>query len=303
VQSYEPWSKRGKREYPEYLAITLNEQWRKGTLGVLAGIPEPMPGCPSAPQEIRDAAGKEFLSTLRELVNQWIESGRLQLKQFGEQPWSRNVQWCSNDFPKPIAKTLLEFRDRNPPLVVLNGDGRFAIAPMGPVGHSSWGTMLSQSIDPQQHARDKAISQFTLLLETRCPQRLFRCDECGRYFVLAREPRKIIKLGTYCSRSECRKRASAKRMESTSKGRHSALERFAAEVWEKWTPNCGSREVWIAKQVNCRTSEIKVNSGKKSERKSPYKPITRRWVTEHMQRIEAEVSKRKSVAAKAGSGR
>ena len=297
MQSYEPWSKRGKREYPEYLVITLNEQWRKRTLGFLTGIPEPMPGCPTAPEEVRDAAREEFLSTLRGLVNQWIESGRLQLKQFGEQPWSRNVQWCSDDFPKPIAEILLEFRDRNPPRVLLNGDGRFAIAPMGPLRHSSWGTMLSQSIDPEQYARDIAISEFTLLLETSCPQRLFRCDGCGKYFVLARKPRKIIALGTYCSKSNCRKRASAKRMKSTSDKRRSPLVGFAADVWGTWKPTYGARSKWVAEKVNQKTSKIATKAGKHSERKSYDKPITGRWVTENQSAIEAESGKRRSGTA------
>jgi hypothetical protein len=259
----------------------------------MAGIPAPMPGCPSAPQEVRDIAGKEFLSVLRELANQWLDSG----KQSVEEPWSRTADWRSDKYPKTIIETLSEFRDRNPPIVLPNKDGQFDIVPMGPIRHSSWATMLSQSIDPLQHARDLAIAQFVLLLRSSCPQRLFRCDECGKFFVLDREPRKVIKQGTYCPKSECRKRASAKRMKSTSDRRHSIFEGIAADVWDKWTPNCGPREVWIAKQVNLRTAKMNVTSGKKSARKSPYKSITRRWVTEHMQRIEVEVGKGRSGTA------
>jgi hypothetical protein len=283
VQSYEPWSKRGKRDYPEIIAETLNEKWPKDFLGIMAGIPAPMPGCPDAPQEVRDAAVAEFLRTLRWLADQWLDSG----KQSAEQPWSRNVDWSSDAYPKPITETLLEFRDRNPPLVVANRDGRFAIFPMGPRKHSSWATMLSECIDPQQHARDLAIAQFVLLLESSCPQRLFRCDneECAQYFALMRRPREMIKQGTYCSEYECRKQASAKRMESTGDRRRSILVGFAADIWEQWKPDSkhGALEEWVAKQVRKRQRETD-------------KPISRRWVTTHMHRIEAEIRRRKAVS-------
>jgi hypothetical protein len=290
MRSIEPWSKRGKRDYPEFIANILNVPGN--LLGLMAGIPAPMPGCPSAPQEVSEAAGREFSKTLQELVNQWISSG----KQKAEEPWSRTADWRSDKYPKTITETLSEFRDRNPPIVFPNKDGQFEIAPMGPFRHSSWATMLSLSVDPQQHARDHAIAQFVLLLRSRCPQRLFRCDECRKYFVLERKPRKIIKQGSFCSKSKCRKQASAKRMDSSSNNRHSTLEGFAADALRKYKPKDGPLKEWIRDQVNQQISNMKTTRGNKSARESAYDPISLRWVTGHMGKIEAKVSKGKSVA-------
>lgn len=297
MQRYKPWTNRGKRVFPRDFANTLNEKWRKGALAVMAGIPEPMLDCPPAPPEVRDAAVSEFLSTLRGLADQWLASGRTQLKRFGERPWSRSVNWFSDDYPKPIAETLLDFRDRNPPRVVLNGNGRFSIATMGPLNHSSWATMLSQSINLQQHAKDNAIAQFVLLLDSSCPQRLFRCDYkvCGEFFVLARNPREQIAHGTYCSK--CKKHASARRMASTSKKRHNDLVGFAADVLEEYETKFGELSKWIAEMVNLRTLNIKAKAGKESEGESHYPVITGRWATTHIEEIGAAVAKRKSVTA------
>jgi hypothetical protein len=73
-----------ERDYPEILARTLNGQDRKGTLEWLAGIPHDRPirvqGFGNASRESRDAAAKEFLSTLRRLADQWLASGMEQTK-------------------------------------------------------------------------------------------------------------------------------------------------------------------------------------------------------------------------------
>jgi hypothetical protein len=263
----EPWTKRGNKEFPEFIANVLNA--REGQLAeMLAGIPAPMPGFADAPQEIRKAAGKTFAKTLRNLVDQWLASGR---QGTVEEPLSRSADWRSEEYPKPIIETLSKFRDANPPIILLNNDGQFEIVPMGPVRYSTWASMVSGSIDPQQHAKDHAIALFVKLLESECPQRIFRCDNCGRYSVRERKPRGIIKNGAYCK--DCKPAGRVRAIEEKRKAQTNEMLNAAAEVWAQWNysrRNPDQRE-WVAKQV--------------SERCKHLDPIKRNWVSRNLTRI------------------
>ena len=136
-----------------------------------------------------------------------------------------------------------------------------------------------------------AMYWFARLLDSPFSRLLARCDDCGTYFAYDRAPRTNIKGGTHCT--NCKARGSAKRMKSTRDKRMVEMVVFAAEVYGQFKPN--SRQPlnkWIAERVNRRTESIRVKAGKKKQ--SHYPVITGRWVTEHLNQIEAEVARRKN---------
>lgn len=281
-------SRPGKRNYPEHLAIILNGGWSKDSLGILAGIPLPMPGIPSAADvtsdQTRHLAGLEFQRTLRSLVHDWIESGKTK---YGEEPWARRAS------VQAIAK-ISEYQERKPPTVIFIGDGRIAVSMFGPPS-----TGLVSPTNPDEalaSARDSAFRDFLLLLDSPNRERLFECKRCGKYFVRDRAPRKLIKSGRYCAKRKCRGSASALRMNTTRGNRRSEMVGFAADSWDKCLEHPDKRSKWIAEQVNRRTAMIKAKAGRDAE--SHFPKITGRWVTQHMTEIEAEVERRKHVSKK-----
>lgn len=277
-------SRRGTRNYPEYVAPILNAEFHKDALGMLAGIPVPMRGFSSAPQETREQVVVEFLRTLRGLVDQWIASGKQ--AEGEEEPWGRNIEASTPAHPRPITDVLVEYREKNPPRVLIGGDGRFDIA-MEPLRISAWPSPPPKLEDTLERARDFAIFIFVQLLDSPSRERLFRCDRCGKYFVHGRAPRRYIKQGTYCLRKTCKRSAAKKRMESTRNKRTDEMVTFSSEVWPRWKPDFGPRSKWVADRVISRTRDIAVKLGKKSE--NPYPRITGRWVTTHQAEIEKKV--------------
>ncbi len=246
----ENWTERGSRDYPEYLAAALNGQWNKDTLCFLAGFAVPRPGVRSAPQETRDAATKAFLRTLRGLVDHWIATGR---ENDAENPWQRNVTASTPDYPQPIIKTLADYRDRNPPRVGIQGDGRFLVFP-DLMRSEGWPTPEPNLEATLQRARDFAVSEFLRLLESSGRERLFRCDNCGAYFVRLRTPKKDlpIKKGTFCE--NCAGRGGARRMGETRAARQEAKLKAAAEAWLRWnySHRHPDQREWVAREVSKR---------------------------------------------------
>ena len=253
-----------ERDYPEILAKTLNGQDRKGTLEWLAGIPHDRPlrvqGFGNASRESRDAAATEFLSELRRLADQWIASGRDQLDLSREQPWTRSVRWFSDTYQERIDKTLQKFLDRNPPPIEPDSDGRLEIpSHLWLPRPLAWPFPEPKLEDTLERARDYAISEFQEFLQSDCPQRLFKCDKCRKYFALTRKPRELILHGAYCK--NCKSAGGARRVEDARKAQKKEMLKTAAEAWSRWkyfhqySDRGGpDQRGWVAWQVNKRHS-------------------------------------------------
>ncbi len=290
VRVGESGTKGAQWDYPKILVTTLNGQWDRAFLGWLAGIPHDRPsgirtrGFRNASRQTKDAAIKEFLLTLRQLVDQWLESGKDRVE-FVEQPWSRNVFWFSDAYQERIDRTLQKFMHRNPPPNEFSRDGR--LARLETVSHlwlpkpAAWPSSEPELDDTLSRARDYAIAEFYKFLESRCPQRLFKCDECGAYFVRARAPRKEtrIRRGAFCEK--CKHKGGARRTVDSRKRRLQEMIGWAADAWAKWKPGnrFGNRTDWVVQKVNAKLSpnqkRIKVN-----------------WVSWHQTEIEIEVERR-----------
>ena len=276
---------RGGRDYPKVLADTLNGKFPRNSLGRAAGIPCDRPslhiqGFCNPSRETRGAAVTEFLDTLRRLADQWIASGRDQL---GEQPWSRNVFWVSDAYQERIDITLRKFLQRNPPPIWSGSDGRLETAThLWLPTPLAWPFPEPELEDTLARARDFAIYEFQKFLESSCPQRLFKCDECGRYFVRVKAPRKETPIyhGTFCE--NCKHKGGKRRTDSTRKQRKTQMIEWAAECWTKWTEGSGVRSEWVADRVNARINGQPISWG----------TIKGNWVTWHQAEIEVEAERR-----------
>jgi len=274
----QPTRTRRERDYPETLAATLNGQYPRNSLGRLAGIPHDRPsfhvqGFCNPSRETRDAAVKEFLSELRRLTDQWIASGREQLKSIGEQPWSRNVLWVSDDYEESIDRTQQKFLSRNPPPILPYSDGRLAIAshlwlPL-PL---AWPFPEPKLEDTLARARDLAIYEFQQFLGSDCPQRLFRCDKCNKYFVLLRKPREVIQRGAFCK--QCKGAGRVKGIQEKREAQNEEMWNVAAKAWSEWTTRKRiDQKAWVVQAVSEQCGVVK----------------QRKWVSRNLAEILARV--------------
>lgn len=250
---------RRERDYPKILAATLNGQDRRATLEWLAGIP------PNRSRHVslatRDAAVAEFMDTLRRLTEQWIMSGKDERDPLRELPWTRNVFWSSDTYQERIDRTLIKFIDRNPLDIVPDSNGKLAVAYSDPRGASS-----------DYSPRDLAIYEFQRFLASDCPQRLFRCTNCNKYFVLARKPREVIQHGAFCK--HCKGAGRVRGIQDSRKAKKEKMWNVAAEAWSEWTPRKRmDQKAWVVQAVRKQCGVV----------------IQRKWVSRNVKEILARV--------------
>ena len=261
-----------ERNYPKILATTLNGRAHRGTLEWLAGIPNDravrVQGFGNASRESRDAAVREFLSTLRRLADQWIASGKDERDLFRELPWTRNVLWASNAYQERIDRTLKKFLDRHPLPIVPDSAGRFTVAYWEP-RNALWPVPEPELEGTLAQARDLATYEFQKFLESDCPQRLFKCIKCEEYFALDRKPREVIQHGAYCK--SCKGAGGARRVEGKRNAQRDEMLKAAAQAWSEW--KCSHRSPdqreWVAQQVRKRCKVV----------------IQRKWVSRNLDEI------------------
>jgi len=251
----------GGQAVPAHVAALLNRPIREFASGIRSLLGKE-----------RDAAVAEFKSTLRGLVDQWIDSGKANETITGDEPMKRNISWRSPLYPEPFGKTVIKFWEAR---VTVELDD-------SPVFHVGLSEAARGSKDSLFTAREYAVHEFARLLASPSPQRLSRCDGCGRYFVRQRVPTKPICHGTFCSRGKCKSKGGAKRVVDSRDQIAKSKICWAADALEQWKPasRFGEKPDWVVEQVNAkllpRGESIKVN-----------------WFTWHQTEIEAEVERRK----------
>lgn len=209
--------------------------------------------------KIRTTTESEFFLTLRNLVEQWLSSGK---SDEGECPRERNV---------PI-QMLRDFVRRNPPYLGLEAPNGQLTLDLDP---------LSFTKSPLAIARDAATFLFLKLMDSAGRARLSRCDACERYFVRARMPKRDIPIyhGSFCSK--CKGKAAMRRTSVSRNHRKKQMVELAANCWLRWgsTRVISKRSEWVASRIN---------------EKLPHwaNPITGKWVTQNQAAIEAEATRR-----------
>jgi hypothetical protein len=225
----------------------------------------------------RDAAVAEFKRALGDLVDQWLASGRDTNDPEVDSPSSRNITWTSGRYPTPLFKTLRKFWDRHQKETEAVINGTHTAPLFFKVGIPD--TTAPQ--DAPSAARDRAVFEFSRLLASRSPERLFRCDGCGEYFAKRRAPRKDTPIfhGSYCGKKSCRISGGAKRTKEKRLRELNQKLALAATLWLQYGPrDPKARSVWIADQMTRRH----------------HMAMRGKWVTQHSAEIEKRALKREN---------
>jgi len=255
VKTFDGWTSGGKEHFPGIVCATLNETLGRGFLN----------------QFLADSRiiHRVFLTSLRGLVDGWIESGR------------------RDNLDNPLERTapkleLERFMAKYPPVAKPDPDGRMVLYIQAPKEHRA-------------AAQDHALYWFAMLLDSPTRERLSKCDKCAKYIFRDRMPRRDhpIKRGVFCGKHKGNARARS--MSSTREGRTDELVRLAAKFWPKWNSQKGHQtgSKWIAAKMN---RQLPVWAGEYFQNREG--KATGRWVTQHQQEIEAEVNRRKHATRK-----
>jgi hypothetical protein len=221
----------------------------------------------------RGEAVAEFKQILGYLVGHWLASGRDKNDPEVDVPSSRNITWTSGRYPTPLFKTLRKFWDRYEKKTQAVIDGTRSAPLFFKVGIPD--TAASQ--DPLFAARERAILEFSRLLASGSPERLFCCEGCGKYFSKQRAPRKDTPIfhGSFCGKKACRHSAGAKRTEKKRQRDLNQRLDVAAALWLESGQEKPAklRSAWIAEQMT-RKHLIEIRG---------------KWVTQHSAEIEKRV--------------
>lgn len=217
------------------------------------------------PDQEAGQSAYSFQRYLRELVDNWIDSGRTGEL---ENPWEREAP----GMPEAYVK-------RNPPVLSMDAEGPYLILVPWKEGKSFAASVV-----------DGALALFVQFIDSPECRRLFRCEGCGTYFMRERTPKKDTPIyrGSWCPK--CKGKGSAKRTDESRANRTKQMVEWAADAWIKWKPNqphsYGDLTEWVRRGVNERMprdwSLLKKTN----------------WVTRYTKKIEAEVERRKHATGK-----
>lgn len=215
-------------------------------------------------RKIGQDAEARFFTSLRELVDQWLDSSRDGLH---ARPYDRTIIWSF-----PLSKEVYQFATSNS-TTVIDSTGQISQKLSVPLRQKA-------SLGNQLH--EQAIFAFLQLMNSPRRSRLFRCDGCRRYFVQRRDPRKEILRGIFCKKCKKTGRPGKVRMDATNDNRTKELVRLAADYWPRWDPKKHrfTRSKWVAANMQDSLPEWRTS-------------LSGNWVTRHAEEIEAEVERRR----------
>ena len=262
---YGTWSESKKSFVPELVAAILNG---KLTPSQIAGLIDPRKLNGGSNERI----AAEFLQALRQLVDDWIDSGK---REGFDSPIQREVP----------MKVLTDYTNRNPPLTLIGGDGR--------IGFSLEPSTLT-SIDGRDAALDRATWEFVKLMDSPFRNRLSRCDECGVYFARRRLPKQDEpnKFGSFCEKHRGKGRAKSTKT-ARENHREEMLDAAAAVLleFERIAPGAEWRQ-WGVQKLNKRMARVRLNNP------NAFPAISSNWLTRHEAEIEARARRRRKHATR-----
>ncbi len=223
-----------------------------------------------------------MVTTMRQLADLWIDSGKNPTDRTVDTPADRNVE---DVLPGQHVSLLRRINSgllsQVPQWIGMTRDGRLATKWDLP-SLESVGGMDELDAPLEVFGRRMAMYWFIKLLDSPYSRNLARCDSCSIYFAYERAPKRTIKNGIFCS--ECKGSGSVKRTQSTRDRRNQRRVEIAASFWEQWKPDSrqGKQSTWVAGKVNARLMQLQ----------ELQIVITGRWVTQHQQEIELEVGRR-----------
>ncbi len=226
--------------------------------------------------EVLRAAENEMMSFIKLLSDLWIDSGR---NGDTDNPSTRNVEFAPEGRRAPIRGIFYNLVGNlvHYPAIRLDGtqDPRELVFGMSSEDFG-WRSPQEAAL---RFGEKVAMYWFARFLNSKYSRHLTRCDGCGDYFAYTRAPKTDIKHGVYCD--ECKSIGSAKRLKSSRAMLHDEMVKAAAALWDAWKPTHAhpDRGRWIATQVS------------KQFKKRLAAPVTRKWVSQNLIRIETEIEK------------
>jgi len=191
--------------------------------------------------------------TLRQLVDQWIDSGRGFVDGAAEVPNGRSL------FQRPVHSFALHnylsgWFQRNPPTI-----GLLSGQPATHGGFDEQPAMFLQFSPPQLNENvppelggilwGQELAGYWLVRLINCPAqtRFARCTEtgCGHYFVYQRSRKERFE--TYCPAHKGKD--ANRRVNRANEKKRKRRITAAAEWWDKWLPEYGDRSEWVAGQA------------------------------------------------------
>jgi hypothetical protein len=226
------------------------------------------------------AAEASMIGMMRQLADLWIDSGKSGPDDTFDNPATRNVEYAPGDGVGPIRGIFYNLIGNlvRYPAIRLDGTQDTREIAFGMTAEDfGW---RSGKEAAEQFGSKVAMYWFARLLDSPFSRHLARCDECRAYFGYERAPKTAIKSGVYCDK--CKAQGSARRMRSGRETLQLEMIEAAASAsaeWEYSRTNPDKRN-WIARSVNKRLGKrLKV-------------PITRKWVSQNLDRIDAAILRR-----------
>jgi hypothetical protein len=251
---------------PEYLLALLNKQFEAPSIGHQRRMPAPPPlnfTIVPADADLAAEANKRFVETLRNLIDQWLDSGRSRTHgELWEAPLERNLGIGTD---RDGLWDVLRFW-------IAQDRFRLSFSNSGEIEMEL--PCREDTGDEIADAKNDAIRHCAKLLQSRLRYRIAKCSkpQCGRYFYYDRMPKGVLKCGTLCP--DHRSHGGTIRKYKQRKVRRERLLTLAAEAWRKCKWNHADNYRWIANQVN---KHLRPNEQR----------ITKRFITENDETVKS----------------
>lgn len=202
-----------------------------------------------------------YESTLRTLVDLWINSGR---KDGVDYPRNRCL-----DFDLDPVRRFGTFVNKQRPHLVITSEELIGISLSMP--------SISGSVRPQKMGKDDAHRRFLQLFASSQRSQLARCDYCAAYWVRQRMPREGIAQGVFCA--ACKKSGDASDQLQKERRKKEETE------WIAMAALCARR--LRSKRKKTDSKAIANQMRMECERKGKECSLTGNWVTRHRPEIDA----------------
>lgn len=231
------------------------------------------------PRALR-VAQESTMQMMRMLADLWIDSGKSGPGNCVDNPSKRHVEFKRSEQEGALYQHFYNLLGNEAQYPQIRVDGSqtyygtlFGFDPNA-LQYNSWNVAM------QVFGRKVAAYWFFRLLDSPYSRQLARCDGCNRYFAYQRAPKSDIKSGVYCSK--CKQSGSVRRVKSARAQLQSELIDAASVLWGEWRPSHRhpDQRKWIANRIS------------KEFSKRLKTPLTRKWVSQNLDSIQAAIERR-----------
>lgn len=260
----------GKRLELRFVLGVLARKYHQ-VIGIHLGLGNPFRD--QLGRKMADIAFASFFSTMQQLADMWIDSGKSADK-VTDRPLDRNVEDTAPGHDDPLYSYLIRSMDYvrlNLPELTRDGTQVDPIQCFH-VDTSAFDKGIETLDDmSRRFGKEVAVYWFRRLLNTPFSRHFSRCDECLKYFEYARAVRGVIKRGIYCD--QCKSKGASKRNKLSRSAAHQKLIVTAATAWGNWSPTKRVKQAeWTLRAVN------KVNG----------LDLKKAWITRNLHAIQTQ---------------